>query len=341
MIFLKKISIILMVSAGLLISGCDLPLVDPVSEDYELVVPAHFPPPPIPADNPLTVSKVALGKKLFFDPILSIDSTVSCASCHAPHKAFSDSVFLSRGVEGRLGLRNAMPLINLVYGTRFFWDGANPSLEEQAIHPIINPLEMASKPELFIPKLERHPEYPALFQKATGGPPTTQAVVDAIACFERTLVSADSRYDKYAAGDSTALTQQEIRGFALFNSELGECFHCHSGYNFTDGTFQNNGLYANYGDLGRMEVTGSYWDEGKFKVPTLRNIEFTGPYMHDGSLATLEDVMNHYASGGKNHRNKNIFINNITLTEQDKQDLIAFMKALSDEKFIQNPAFRP
>ena len=331
--------------ATLLGVGCDkTPPPEPEPSGptpYEITVPDHFPTPFIPEDNPLTVEKIALGKKLFFDPILSVDSTISCASCHFPQYGFSDTVQFSKGVEDKLGLRNAMPLINLVYSTSFFWDGANPSLEEQAIHPIINELEMASKPEWFVPKLENHPEYPELFQKAMDAPPSAKTVVDAIASYERILVSTNSPYDRYLAGDTSALSPSAKKGLTIFESEQGECFHCHVGYNLTDGSFQNNGLYYAYGDLGRMEITGSIFDEGKFKVPTLRNIEHTAPYMHDGSLKTLEEVMDHYGSGGKPHPNRNIFVGNISLNEQEKQDIIAFMKSLSDDEFLNNPEFRP
>ncbi|MEM6764465.1 MAG: cytochrome c peroxidase [Bacteroidota bacterium] len=313
-----------------------------LAERYEVSLPAHFPPLPVPEDNPLTVDRVALGKQLFFDPILSKDATVSCASCHDPAFSFTDLLKNSRGVEGAVGDRNSMPIVNLAYANSFFWDGSNPSLEEQAIHPIINPLEMASDLADVIRKLENHPTYPQDFQQAFGGPPTTDRLVKALAAFERTLVSANSAYDRYVAGDENALTDSERRGMNLFfNHQRGECFHCHTEPFFTDFSFQNNGLYSEYQDEGRRRVTGRDNDEGKFKVPSLRNIEYTGPYMHDGSMSTLEEVVDHYAKGGNKHRNQSILLDNIEFSEQEKQNLIAFLKALSDPAFIQNPDFRP
>lgn len=321
--------------------GCDNESPE-MAERYEISIPDHFPDLPIPADNPLTVDKVELGKQLFFDPILSKDNTVSCASCHNPNFAFTDFSRVSRGVEGATGERNSPAIINLAYSNSFFWDGSNPSLEEQAINPIINQLEMASNLADVIRKLEEHPTYPQEFQKVFDGPPTTDRLVKAIASYERTLISASSPYDRYVQGDENALTDSEKRGMDLFfNHERGECFHCHTEPFFTDFSFQNNGLYEEYRDSGRRRVTGRENDEGKFKVPTLRNIEFTAPYMHDGSMRTLEEVVDHYAKGGNGHRNQSVLLDNIVFSDQEKEDLVAFMKALSDREFLNNPAFRP
>ena len=313
----------------------------PTETSYILEVPDHFPTPPIPADNPLTEEKVELGRKLFFDPILSADNTVSCASCHLQANAFSDPRPLSEGVGGVLGRRHAMALINLVYENRFFWDGANPSLEEQAIHPIIDEREMAADISEVERKLNEDLEYPDLFDEAFGEGPSVATIVDALASYERILISSDSPYDRYLAGDDNALSESAKRGLELFNSEQGECFHCHTGFNFTDGSFQNNGLYEEYADEGRKMVTGRDNDLAKFKTPTLRNVEFTAPYMHDGSMATLEEVVAHYASRGKPHPNRSIFMLNITLNEAEQADLVNFLKSLSDESFLTNPEFRP
>lgn len=305
-----------------------------------LEVPKHFPTPAIPSDNPLTEEKVLLGKKLFFDPILSGDQTVSCGSCHLPSKAFSDTTALSIGINGKKGSRNAPPLINPVYGERFFWDGANPSLEEQAIQPILNELELGGDFEVILERLNNHPDYPQLFKDAFNEVPSTANILDAIASFERTLISANSPYDRYLAGDENAISESAKRGLALFNSEQGECFHCHTGFNFTDESFQNNGLYIIYEDEGRAAVTGRDNDRAKFKTPTLRNIEFTAPYMHDGSMKTLEEVLDHYASQGQPHPNRSIFMRNIDLTLEDRRDLINFLKSLGDPEFLNNPDFR-
>lgn len=314
--------------------------IDMSSTYVTLSVPDHFPTPAIPADNPLTEEKIALGRMLFFDPILSKDSTISCSSCHLPGQAFSDPRQFSEGVNQAIGIRNSPALVNLVYGKRFFWDGANPSLEEQAIHPIVSEIEMAGDPATIIQKLNAHPVYPREFQRAFGEEASMKTIVDAIASFERVLISANSPYDQYLLGDSSALSPSQKRGMSLFfNHQRGECFHCHTGSNFTDGSFHNNGLYEEYNDPGRMAVTGRDNDEGKFKVPTLRNIEFSKPYMHDGSMETLEEVVDHYAKGGNGHRNQSVLLRNIEFSEEEKKDLVEFLKALSDQEFIDNKDF--
>lgn len=314
---------------------------EPFETPYVLEVPAHFPTPPVPAENPLTEEKVELGRRLFFDPILSVDNTVACITCHPQEHAFSDPNTLSEGVGGALGTRNAPALINLAYEKSFFWDGANPSLEEQAIHPIINELEMAADLPALEQKLKDHAEYPDLFDEAFGAEPSIATIVDALASYERILISSNSPYDRYVAGDENAISESAKRGLELFNSEQGECFHCHTSFNFTDGSFQNNALYEEYADEGRKMVTGRDNDLAKFKTPTLRNVEYTAPYMHDGSLKTLEEVVAHYASRGKDHPNRSIFMLNITLDESEQADLVNFLKSLSDESFLTNPEFRP
>lgn len=322
----------------LLFTACDKPN---IPTEYVLDLPANFPPPAIPVDNPMTEEKFNLGKKLFFDPQLSADGTVSCASCHFQAFGFSDTTALSEGVEGRLGRRNAMPIINLAYASKLFWDGGVNSLEDQALHPIIDELEMDADPAEILTYLLEDGEYLDLFDLAYNARPTIAGVVDAIATYERALISSNSPYDQYVLGNENAISPAAKRGLELFNSESAECFHCHTGYNFTDNSFQNNGLYEMYADEGRAEITGRESDAGKFKTPTLRNIAKTAPYMHDGSLATLEAVLDHYASQGKNHPNRSIFLFNISLSEQDKQDIIAFLESLTDEEFLSNPAFRP
>ncbi|MEL6650784.1 MAG: cytochrome c peroxidase [Bacteroidota bacterium] len=315
---------------------------------YELEIPDSFPEPLIPADNPMTVEKVALGKKLFYDPKLSADGTVSCASCHLPDKGFSDPRVLSEGVGGKLGRRHAMALTNIAYAQKLFWDGSLDNLEDQALHPIIDEVEMAADPADIIAYLNADETYIDLFDKAFGAPATILSVVRSLASFERTLISGNSPFDRYQAGDSNAISAAAKRGWEIFNLEKSECFHCHTGYNFTDESFQNNGLYdyAEYiarGDAGRAEITGRQIDEHLFKTPTLRNVELTAPYMHDGSIATLEEVIDRYATvNSRFHPNKNdIFFVNMNLNEQDKADLVAFLKSLTDEEFANNPAFRP
>ncbi|MEL7531173.1 MAG: cytochrome c peroxidase [Bacteroidota bacterium] len=341
-------AVIFGLGALLAFNACDKGPDIHVPTPYELKIPDSFPDPLIPADNPMTVEKVDLGKKLFYDPRLSADGTVSCASCHFPDRGFADTVVLSKGVDGQLGGRNAMALTNIAYAQSLFWDGGVDNLEDQALHPIIDEVEMAADPADVLAYLNGDAEYYEMFDKAFGAPPTMLAVVQSIASFERTLISGNAPYDRYIAGDSNAISAAAKRGLALFNTEQSECFHCHTGYNFTDESFQNNGLYdyAEYiarGDGGRAEITGRQIDEHRFKTPTLRNIELTAPYMHDGSLATLKDVLDRYATvNSRFHPNKNdIFFVNMSLDEQDKEDLIAFLKTLTDDEFSNNPAFRP
>ncbi len=316
------------------------PLVD-VDMPYVLTHPAHFPKMPIPEDNELTVKRVALGKKLFFDKILSLDNSQSCASCHDIDHAFADPRKGSVGVNGHVGTRNAMPLINLGWEKSFFWDGRSATLEEQALLPIQDPTEMASNLEDVINKLLAHDEYPELFDKAYGEPPSEATLAKAIASFERILISGGSRYDRYVEGDTNALTASEKRGMSLvLDSHTAECNHCHVGFNFTDHTFHNTGLDRGTIDPGRLAVTGDLNDEAAFKVPTLRNIALTAPYMHDGRFETLEEVVDHYANGGQGHHNQTPLVRRFILTPTDKEDLVNFLKALTDEAFVENPAFR-
>ncbi len=320
----------------------DLPQVNRGGLSLEL--PDHFPQnlsPYLSDENPLTQAKVNLGRKLFFDPSLSIDSTVSCASCHKPELAFTDGRSKSMGVDGRVGLRNAPTLANVLFGQSFFWHGSSPTLERQVIFPLEDEAEMANSFPEIISRLEADPEYVEMFEQAFGESPMPDNLTDAIASFERILLSYQSPYDKFLGGDSLALTTSQLRGLTLFNGEKAECFHCHNpAFLFTDESFKNNGLYEVYSDPGRWEVSGREEDRGKFKVPTLRNIALTAPYMHDGSLSTLEEVIDHYASGGKNHPNKAPEIRRFILSETEKEDLINFLESLTDPEFVNNPLLR-
>ena len=205
-------------------------------------------------------------------------------------------------------------------GRSFFWDGANPSLETQALFPLEAHIEMANTAEEAVNRLKDNTFYQDLFFKAFGTEPTISGMLFAIASYERTLISANSPYDQYLQGDLNALSQSALRGMDIFFGETAECFHCHGGFNFTDELFHNNGLYESYSDNGRWEVTGREADRAKFKTPTLRNIEHTAPYMHDGSLKTLEEVVDHYQSGGEIHPNKSVLIREFpgVFTDQDK-----------------------
>ena len=320
---------------GLVACGKDAgvpPTSPPAPTPYELSVPAGFPAPEIPPDNPLTVEGIALGERLFADPILSVDSTIACTSCHLSDHAFSDPRPLSQGVGG-LTSRNSMPLFNLLWSPSFFWDGRAASLEDQALEPVQTPVEMGEDWDRVVAKLERHAEYPALFARAFGDASIDRRrVVQAIAQFERTLISADSKYDRWLAGQAE-FTSEEERGFILFHTEAGDCFHCHVAPLFTDNEFHNNGLDLDPPDEGLAALTGKRLDRGKFRTPTLRNVEYTAPYMHDGRFQTLEEVVEHYDSGF--HRtiltDPLLLVRpNLDLGPADKRALVAFLKTLSD-----------
>jgi len=322
---------------------------------YSLEIPILFADkliaPIIPADNPLTQEGVALGKKLFFDTILSGDETQSCASCHDPKKSFTDQQRLSNGVNDNLGTRNAMPLFNLAWNfdERFAWDGKEFSLEKQALEPVSNPIEMHGNWENITKKLQNNLEYKDLFLRAFGTSIIDSTLVTkAIAQFERTLISGNSKFDKYLRGEIN-LTPEEQNGFDVFMDESkGDCFHCHGSDNnpiWSDNKFHNNGLDNVFVDLGLGKITGDPKDNGKFKSPSIRNLAFTAPYMHDGRFATLEEVINHYSEGLKRSPTidplmKKVDEGGVHLSTQDKSNLKAFLQTLSDYDFINNPTFQ-
>jgi cytochrome c peroxidase len=367
---MKKRTYTIAILLGLLILACaeESTTTDPIKEapiageyaptTYELDIPDWLPNMEIPADNPMTVEGVELGRHLFYDPILSIDGTVACANCHFPEKAFVDGENFSVGVGGAIGKRNSMSLANVGFYTKgLFWDGRSQTLEEQALIPIEDHLEMNDSWENVERKLQSHDDYPQLFREAFGieftGELTRDLVVKALAQFERTLISGNSRYDRIVNAndlDAGFPTDSEERGIRLFFFELSQqdehpgCSHCHGGPLFTDNRFVNNGIDSvqtlnDFEDLGRGAVTGRRPDNGKFRVPTLRNIEFTAPYMHDGRFETLEEVLEHYSSGGHFADNLDANIRPFTMTGEDKEDLINFLKMLSDEEFVENEAF--
>lgn len=308
-------------------------------------------PPVIPTDNPQTAEGVALGKQLFFDRILSADGTQSCASCHSPQSAFTDNTPTSVGIDGVFGTRNSMPIFNLAwnYGERFAWDGKELGLERQAEEPVQNPIELHSNWDNVVDRLQNHPEYPELFRQAFNTLTVTKELTTkAIAQFERTLISANSKFDRYSLGETT-LTTQELNGLDIFlREDKGDCFHCHGNPNnplWTDNDFHNNGLDNSFSDLGLGGVTGDPNDNGKFRSPSLRNLAYTAPYMHDGRFATLDEVINHYSEGLQNSPTidplmKKIAQGGVQLTVQEKADLKAFLLTLSDPSFINNPDFQ-
>lgn len=308
---------------------------------YTLNVPYGFPQPVIPADNELTQTRVALGKKLFYDPVLSRDSTRSCGSCHFAHLAFSDSVAVSLGIEDRPGTRNAPSLANVIYQEKLLREGSLPTLEMQVLVPVQEHNEFDYSLVFITERLLRNPEYVDMAQKAYGRAPDPYVITRAIAAFERTLVSGDSPFDQwYFQGKNQVVNEDVVRGYALFQSERLGCNHCHSGFLFTSQLFANNGLYEEYTDPGRYRFTGLESDRAVFKIPTLRNIALTAPYMFDGSLSTLDAVIDHYQTGGKAHPNKSPLLNPFQLTNQERSELLAFLRSLTDEQFVNNPAFK-
>ncbi|MEZ4825923.1 MAG: cytochrome c peroxidase [Bacteroidia bacterium] len=327
----------------LAVLSCHTPVEEiPVDKPWDMGLPAGFPMPEIPQENTLTVARVELGKMLFYDPVLSVDSSFSCATCHQAASGFADHLPISTGIQGRLGMRNSPTLTNVAYHPYFFAEGGSPSLELQVLGPIENHDEMGFNAAELAKRLKDDPVYTPLAQKAYGRDMDLYVLVRAIASFERTLISGNSPYDQYTFQKKPeALSESQKRGMTLFFSEKTGCTHCHSGFNFTSYNFENNGIYAEYEDPGRYRITLDPPDFGKFKVPTLRNISLTAPYMHDGSLKTLEEVISHYNTGGKNHPNQSNFVKPLGLSEEEKHDMIQFLQALTDTAFVNNRAFLP
>jgi len=301
--------------------------------------PAGFPAFVAPADNEPTPERFELGRRLFYDRRLSRTGDISCSSCHVQKYAFSDPNALSMGVDGQVGTRNASALVNLAWGRSFFWHGGAVSLEVQAVGPIKNPIEMDTSLATVANRLVADGAVASAFQEAYAAPPSESTIPMALATFVRGLVSANSPYDRWRAGDDDALSPAAKRGQAIFDGERGECFHCHAGYNFTNNTFKNDGTVADDPDPGRQEITLSAADFGLFKIPTLRNVAVSGPYMHDGSLATLDDVIASYVAGGRGHPNTDPTIRPLDLDAEDEADLRAFLQALTDDDFLTDPRF--
>ena len=310
-------------------------------DDYTLILPKGFPEPYIPIDNKLTQSRVELGKQLFFDVRLSRNNSLACASCHNPKLAFTDGSKLSIGNKGELLSRNAPTLTNIAYqDSGLLFDRGVPTLEMQILVPIQEHKEFDFNIQLIAERLKKDTSFQSLSLKAYHSEITPFVITRAIAAFERTLISGNSPYDKFNNGDSTALTDDQQHGMDLFFNKKTNCSSCHSGFNFTNYAFENNGLYKKYTNEGRFRLTQIDTDQALFKVPTLRNIELTAPYMHDGSFENLEEVIEHYNTGGKNHPNKSELIQPLDLSNKEKRDLIAFLKSLTDESFIQNSLFQ-
>jgi cytochrome c peroxidase len=369
--------------ALLLAFGCNDTPVDPscpeIREEpngYRWNLPAGFPRPNVPEDNAMSEAKVVLGRHLFYDRRLSLNETQSCASCHKQSKAFTDGRMLGLGSTGEDHPRNAMSLANVAYLSALNWaDPTVVELEPQALIPMFgdDPIElgMGGMERLLLERLRAEPRYQALFPLAfpeETDPFSVDGVARALASFERTMISGDSPYDRYARGDPGAISESAQRGLMLFESERLSCSQCHTGFNFQDSFhhactdardvhFHNTGLY-NLGGTGAFPspntgvhaFTGVESDMGRFRVPTLRNIAVTPPYMHDGSIATLDEVLDHYAAGGRaiasgpfagdgsQNPYKSDRVHGFELGEQERLDLIAFLQSLTDETFLTNPA---
>lgn len=342
LLFKGNISIFILVL--LLAASCqkkDTVLLPDLPEPY-LVIPEGFPQPVFPDDNEFTDARWELGKKLFYDPVMSRNGEVSCASCHLAAFAFSDTLTFSPGVDNAPGTRNAPTLANVAYHPYYTREGGVPSLEMQILVPIqehnefdFNILEIA---EL----LKEDSEYQKMAEEAYGREPDHYVITRALATFERSIISGNSPFDQYFyQGDKSALSEAALAGMELFFSEKTNCSACHGGFNFTDYSFQNNGLYYSYADAGRYRLTNDETDIAKFKVPSLRNIEKTGPYMHDGSVASINEIVAHYNAGGKSHPNKNELIRPLNLTDSEQDNLVSFLISLTDKEFLKNEKFKP
>ena len=346
--------------------------------DYEWDLPDHFPEPSVPADNPMTAEKAELGRFPFYDTRLSINSEMSCGSCHNQALAFTDGKAKAVGTTGEVHPRSTMSLTNVAYNSRLTW--ANPLMDKlapQALVPLFgeDPVEMGltdAVKDSILETLQADATYQRLFSEAfpnDSNPYTFTHITQAIASFQRSLISSDSPFDRYMLGEIDALSDSAKRGLQLFFSERLECFHCHGGFNFTDSSdhegkplaeisFHNTGLYNLDGEgsypvpnTGIHEITGNAEDMGRFRAPTLRNIALTGPYMHDGSIATLREVVDHYAAGGRTITDgpnagigsenpfKNDFVSGFIMNDDEVADLLSFLESLTDETFINNPAF--
>lgn len=298
-----------------------------LAEEYQLQIPLGLKPMRIPADNPLTAEKIELGKQLYFDPRLSIDNSISCASCHDPKQGWSNGERFATGVRGQKGDRSAPTIINSGYFHFQFWDGRAQHVEGQALGPIENPVEMDLKLDALVEKLNKIEGYRTQFQNVFGTDVTEDGIAKAIGAFERTILSGNAPYDRYKAGDTTALSAAAERGMKVFFHEAN-CSACHSGPNFSDGAFHNLGvgIHGSSVDWGRYNVSNLEGDKGAFKTPTLREIARTAPYMHDGSLATLEEVIDYYDRGGTANPQLDEEIFELGLTPQQKADLVTFLK---------------
>ncbi|MGE5531355.1 MAG: cytochrome-c peroxidase [Bacteroidota bacterium] len=308
----------------------------PVVAESRFLANGLLPPMPVPGDNPLTDAKIILGKSLYFDKRLSSNNTVSCATCHRPDAAWADVTPVSEGVEHKKGGRNSPTILNAGYIIPQFWDGRAVHLEKQAVGPVANPVEMDLPLPQLIGRLKAIPGYVCMFQAAFGTEPSEDGVAKAIASFERTIISSNSPYDKYLQGDRAAMNSSAVRGMDLFSGK-GHCVSCHSGPFFSDQRFHNIGVGYSCGklaDVGRYEVTKKARDMGAFRTPGLRHVALTPPYLHDGSAATLEEVIDLYDRGGIANPTLDPMVLPLHLSQREKCDLVQFLKALTGDPVV-------
>jgi cytochrome c peroxidase len=318
----------------LMMHGCSREPDRPTVEGPDL--PAHFPPPVYTATrNPYTKAGIELGKALFHEPLLSRDKSVSCATCHAQVHAFADhNIPFSMGVGGAIGKRNTPTIQNLIWNTSFMWDGSIHHIEVMPIAPLTEPLEMHANWDTLLSRLRASENYRAMFLAAFGSDNIDdQKLLKSLAQYMGTLVSAGSRYDAYVQGKAS-LAPDELQGLEIFRNQ---CASCHTEPLFTNQAFINNGLDVVSSDIGRMLITRKEEDRGSFRVPSLRNISLTYPYMHDGRFRTLEQVLDHYSSDKSDKPLADARVRSIRLNNEEKKDLIAFLKTLTDYDFVSNP----
>lgn len=345
----------LAIAGVLIILSCKKQEEENASNIFEFDYPQYFGSPDLPAGE-INNEQIELGRHLFYETMLSKDSSVSCASCHIQKFGFSDTARFSKGVENQITERQSMALSNTLWQKDFFWDGRASSLEDQALDPIENPLEMNLPLDQALARLKGSEKYKSMFDNAFGNNEINATrLAIALSNFERSLISSNSRYDLYKQGRGT-LTEQEIRGERLFlthpepseNIRGGNCGDCHTFPHLQGLEFRNNGVNEIIIDGGRQGFTGQEADKGKFKIPNLRNIELTAPYMHDGRFNTLEEVLDHYNDHIQDRPNVDVLIKaasndcencSLGLTDQEKEDIIAFLKTLTDKTFIENPKF--
>jgi cytochrome c peroxidase len=305
-------------------------------------VPARFPAAQYPKDNEPSMLRVLLGRKLFYDNRLSSENNLNCGSCHVLSAAFTDGRATSVGMHGTFGRRNAPTLVNLAWSPRLMMEGGVPSLETQALAPLHDSLEMGTNMMVAVDKLNQDRALRSLAKAAYNRDSIDPYVITrALAAFQRTFISGDSRFDRYQQGIKNELNDNEIRGMELFFSEKTSCGSCHPDVLMTDHGYYNIGLYEVYSDHGKERATGKPQDIGKFKTPTLRNIALTSPYMHDGSIWSLPEVVAFFNEGGKSHANKDDRMRPLNLSTQEQNDLVAFLQSLTDWNFVQNQQLLP